>query len=116
MAGDESDEVERVVMLQRLKSDAVDDYVEAHEDVPDSVVEAMEEGGVEEYELYVYDDIAIGIMDVHDLDEFEERYGSDPDNQAWEERVGEFKRSGVDPDEMEMPVMERIWSLSGAKE
>jgi len=50
------------------------------------------------------------------LAEFEEAYGSDPDNQAWEERVGEFKRSGVDPDEMEMPVMERIWTLSGAKE
>jgi L-rhamnose mutarotase len=94
-----------------LKPDAVDDYVAAHENVPDSVVEAMHEGGVEEYELYLFEDTAVSIMEVHDLGEFEDVYASDPDNQAWEERVGAFKRSGVDPDEMEMPVMKRIWSL-----
>jgi L-rhamnose mutarotase len=116
MSTDNSDDLARVVMLQRLKQDAIDDYVAAHDDVPDSVVDAMNEGGVDEYELYVYEDIAVGIMDVRDLDEFEDVYGDDPDNQAWEERVGEFKRSGVDPDEMEMPVMERIWSLSDERE
>ncbi|WP_248517962.1 L-rhamnose mutarotase [Salinarchaeum laminariae] len=111
MSADKSDDLERIVTVQRLKSDAVDDYVAAHDDVPDSVVEAMEDGGVAEYELYVDGDIAIGIMEVEDLEAFEDVYGSDPDNQKWEERVGEFKQSGVDPDEMEMPVMERIWSL-----
>jgi len=111
-----SDDLERIVMLQRLKPDAVDDYVAAHDDGPESVVEAMEEGGVAEYELYVHDDIAVGIMEVEDLAEFEAVYGSDPDNQAWEERVGEFKRSGVDPDEMEMPVMDRVWSLEDERE
>lgn len=114
MTNTEGTDLERVVLLQRLKPDAVDDYVEAHDDVPDSVVEAMREGGVEEYDLYVYDDVAVSVMDVRDLAEFEAVYGSDPDNEAWEERVGEFKRSGVDPDEMEMPVMERIWSLDDA--
>jgi L-rhamnose mutarotase len=113
---DDGDDLERVVMLQRLKSDRVDDYVEAHDDVPDSVVAAMDEADVEEYELYVYDDLAVGIMDVPDLERFEAVYGSDPDNEAWEERVGEFKRSGVDPDDMEMPVMEKIWAFSEAKD
>lgn len=116
MSADGSDSLDRVVMVQRLKSTAVDEYVAAHDDVPESVVEAMEEGGVAEYELYVHDDIAVGIMEVEDLTEFEDVYGNDPDNQAWEERVGEFKRSGVDPDEMEMPVMERIWSLDDERE
>jgi L-rhamnose mutarotase len=116
MSADETDDLERVVMLQRLKPDAVDDYVAAHDNVPDSVVQAMNDGGVEEYELYVYDDLAVSIMEVADLDEFEAVYGSDPDNQAWEERVGAFKRSGVDPDEMEMPVMEQIWSLAAERE
>ena len=116
MSVDEPADLERVVVVQRLKADAVDEYVEAHDDVPDSVVEAMTEGGVEEYELYVHDDVAVGIMDVRDLDEFEAVYGRDPDNQAWEDRVGEFKRSGVDPDEMEMPVAERIWALSDETE
>jgi L-rhamnose mutarotase len=116
MSTDDSNDLERVVVLQRLKQDAINDYVAAHDDVPDSVADAMNEGGVDEYELYVYEDIAVGIMDVRDLDEFEDVYAADPDNQAWEERVGEFKRSGVEPDEMEMPVMERIWSLSDERE
>jgi len=116
MSDDESADTERVVVLQRLKPDAVDEYVSAHEDVPDSVVSAMEKGSVDEYELYVHDDVAVGIMEVADLAEFEAVYGSDPDNRAWEERVGEFKRSGVDPDDTEMPVMERVWSLSDARD
>lgn len=111
MASERANELERVVMLQRLKSDMVDAYVAAHDEVPSSVVESMRSGGVEEYELYVYEDIAVSIMEVADLDEFEAVYGSNPDNRAWEERVGKYKLSGVDPDEMEMPVMERIWSL-----
>lgn len=110
-----ANDLQRVVMIQKLKADAVGGYVEAHEDVPDSVIEAMEEGGVETYELYVQDDVAVSIMDVEDLTEFEEVYGDDSRNQAWEERVGRFKRSGVDPDDMEMPAMERIWSLNEAQ-
>jgi L-rhamnose mutarotase len=111
MQKDGSGDLERIVVVQRLKPDAVDEYVTAHDDVPDSVVESMRDGGVEEYELYIYEDIAVSIMEVADFEEFEDVYASYPDNQAWEERVGAFKRSGVDPDDMEMPVMERIWSL-----
>lgn len=116
MTATDSTDLERVVLLQRLKPDAVDEYVAAHDDVPDSVVEAMQKGGVEGYELYVHDDIAVSVMDVRDLEEFEAVYESDPDNREWEERVGEFKRSGVDADDMEMPVMERIWSLREAED
>ncbi|WP_459191119.1 L-rhamnose mutarotase [Halosimplex sp. J119] len=112
MTAAEADDLERVVLLQRLKPDATEEYVAAHEDVPDSVVEAMRDGGVENYDLYVHDDIAVSVMDVRDLEEFEAVYESDPDNQAWEERVGQFKRSGIDADDMEIPTMERIWSLS----
>lgn len=57
------DELQRVVLCQRLKSDAVDDYVAAHQSVPDSVVETMEAADVESYELYVKDDIAMPTMD-----------------------------------------------------
>jgi len=115
MTADDADG-ERVVLLQRLDPDAVDDYVAAHDDVPDSVVEAMNEAGVEEYELYVEGDVAVSVMTAPDLAEFEAVYEQYPDNREWEERVSQFKRSGVDPDDMEMPTMERIWSLDDERE
>lgn len=80
MSIDDPEDLEQVIILQPLKSEAVDGYREAHNEVPDSVIESMNESGVEEYELYAYEDIAIGIMSVHDLEEFEIIYGSDPDN------------------------------------
>lgn len=113
---EDTEDLERVVMLQRLEPDAVDDYIEAHDDVPDSVIDAMDEADVAEYELYVHDDVAVGIMEAPDLERFEEVYGRDPRNEEWERRVAEFKRSGVDPDEMEMPVMDQIWALSDDRE
>jgi len=112
----EEDDSERVVLLQRLQPDAFDDYVAAHDDVPDSVVAAMEEADIEEYELYVKGDVAVSVMTVPDLEEFEEIYEQYPENHEWEKRVSQFKRSGIDPDDMKMPEMERIWSLDEARD
>jgi len=105
-------DTEQVVMLQRLDPNKIDGYVEAHDDVPQSVTEAMERAGVEEYRLYLRDEIVIGVMELPSLKRFQEEYGSDPANEEWEECVSEFKQAGVDPDEMKMPVMEEIWSFT----
>lgn len=109
MSTDDSDDLERVVMLQRLKQDAVDEYVAAHDDVPDSVVDAMNEGGVDEYELYVYEDVAVGIMDVRDLDEFEDVYGDDPDTRPG--KSGSENSSG--PASTPTRWRCRLWNASG---
>ena len=108
---DETD-TEQVVMLQRLDPNKVDEYIEAHEDVPQSVSDAMERAGVEEYRLYVHNEISVGVMELPSLEGFQEEYGGDPANEEWEERVSKFKQEGVDPDEMEMPVMEEIWAFT----
>lgn len=110
------DDLEEVVMLQRLKPDRIDEYDEAHEDVPQSVIDAMERADVADYRLYRRKEIVVGIMWLPSLDRFEEEYGADPENEAWETRVGQFKQEGVDPDEMEMPVMDLVWSLSSERE
>jgi L-rhamnose mutarotase len=103
---------ERVAILQRLDPTQVDEYVEAHEEVPEAVSSAMKQGGVEEYELFVTGNIAVGVVTVNDFDTFVEQYRDDPQTQEWEARVDQFKLSGVDPETMEMPTMERIWRLS----
>lgn len=102
---------EQVVILQRIKPEMTDEYVDAHDDVPQSVIDAMIEGGVHEYRLYLRDEIAVGVVEVEDMEEFQERYESDPENEEWEAFVEQFKTDGIDPDDMEMPVMEEIWSL-----
>ena len=107
----DTDTVERAAMLQRLKPDRVDDYLEAHEDVPDAVADAMERGGVKQFQLFVHDDLSIGYIEAEDLDEFIEEYTADPECQDWEERVDEFKTSGVDVEGAELPLMGHVWSF-----
>lgn len=113
---DSTDDLERVAMIQHLDPDRIDDYLEAHEKVPEPVVERMRESGVETFELFVEDDLSIGYVELEDFDRFVEEYSADPDCQAWEERVGEFKTSGVDTDDSDIPLMDHVWSLDDASE
>ncbi|WP_224337677.1 L-rhamnose mutarotase [Haloprofundus halobius] len=108
----ENQDLEQVAILQRIKPEMTDEYIEAHDNVPESVIDAMVEGGVYEYRLFLRDEIAVGIIEVEDMEQFQERYESDPENEEWESHVEQFKTEGIDPDNMEMPVMEEIWSLS----
>lgn len=112
----DDNDLEQVAMIQRLDPERADDYVEAHDDVPDPVVERMTESGVERFLLFVEDGLSIGILEVEDFDRFVEEYSADPDCQEWEDRVGEFKRSGVDTDEGAIPTMDLVWSLEDATE
>jgi L-rhamnose mutarotase len=109
--GESGSGTERILLVQRLKPDRVDEYVEAHDDVPDRVVELMEDNGIQRYDLYLYDDLAISHVEADDFDAFQAAYGDDPEAEEWEERVTAFKRSGVDPETGEMPDAERIWSF-----
>ena len=107
-------ETERVVYVQHIDPDHVDDYLEAHENVPEAVTDAMERGGVERFDLFVEGTVAVCVMDVEDLDAYEATIDGNEGVEAWERRVGEFKRSGVDPDAPsgeQLPYATRIWSF-----
>ena len=104
---------ERAVYLQRIDPDRRDDYIEAHDDVPEGVAEAMRRGTATEFELYVLDDVAVCVLEVEDLDAYLESVEGDAAVEEWERHVARFKREGVDVDDDEesIPFMERIWSL-----
>lgn len=106
-----SDHLDRVLLVQDLKPDRVDDYVEAHEDVPDPVVDLMAEHGIRRYDLYLHDGMSISHIVAEDFDAFVEAYGDSPEAEEWEERVSAFKRSGVDPETGAMPLADRIWTF-----
>ena len=108
-----ADETDRAVYIQRIDPDQHEEYLEAHEDVPEGVTEAMRRGGATELELYLRDDIAICVLECDDLDAYLETVDGDEAVEEWERFTGQFKREGVDIDAEEpIPFMERIWSLS----
>lgn len=105
---------ERIVYVQRIDPDRRRDYVEAHDEVPDGVTAAMERGGVEQFELYVRDDVAVCVAEIEDREAYLEAVTGDPAVEAWERHVAQFKREGVDvdaPEDEQIPFMERIWSF-----
>lgn len=110
---------ERAVYLQRIDPERRGEYVEAHEDVPDGVVEAMDRGGVTDFELYVRDDIAVCVLECEDVDAYLDAVDGDEAVAEWEAYTGQFKRDGVDPDadpDEGIPFMEKIWEYSPADE
>ena len=105
-------DTERAVYVQRLDPDQREAYVAAHDDVPEGVTDAMERGGVEEFELYVRDDVAVCILECADLDAYLDAVDDDEVVAEWERYTGQFKQSGVDADadpEAGIPFMERVW-------
>jgi L-rhamnose mutarotase len=112
-------DTERAVYIQRLDPDQRDAYVEAHDEVPDGVTDAMEQGGVEEFELYVRDNVAVCILECADLDAYLDAVDGNDAVAEWERYTGQFKESGVDADaspEAGIPFMERVWRFRPAGE
>ncbi|WP_276253110.1 L-rhamnose mutarotase [Halomontanus rarus] len=115
MVADDTDH-DRVAMIQHLDPDRVDEYLEAHENVPDAVAEQMRASGVETFELFVEDDISVGYLEVEDFERYVAEYSENPECEKWEREVGEYKRSGVETDDAEIPTMDHVWSLDDATE
>jgi L-rhamnose mutarotase len=110
-----TDDTERAVYVQRLDPEKREAYVEAHEDVPEAVTDAMERGGVTEFDLYVREDVAVCILECEDLDAYFEALDGDEAVAEWERYTGQFKQEGVDAEadpEEGIPFMERVWNFS----
>ncbi|NGM70508.1 L-rhamnose mutarotase [Natronolimnobius sp. AArcel1] len=109
-----TDDLERAVYLQRIDPDRKDEYVAAHDDVPDGVTDAMERAGVERFDLYVRDDIAVCILEAEDISAYDDVMADDSTVQEWERHVAQFKTAGVDVDAAEddqIPYMDQLWSF-----
>lgn len=112
-------DTERAVYVQRIDPDKRDEYVDAHDDVPEAVTDAMDRGGVEEFELYLRDDIAVGILECVDLDAYLDAVNGDEEVAEWERYTGQFKKEGVDADadpESGIPFMDCIWRFDPEEE
>ena len=112
-----TDGTEMVSYLQRIDPERKEEYIDAHDDVPAGVTDAMERGGVEEFRLFVRGDIAVCVLTAEDPDSYFEEVDGDPDVEAWERRVSRFKKEGVDVDANgeTIPLMDEIWSFESDK-
>ncbi|WP_227377660.1 L-rhamnose mutarotase [Haladaptatus halobius] len=109
-----SSNTERAVYIQRIDPEYREEYLEAHENVPKGVSQAMERGGATEFELYVRDNLAVCILEAEDIDTYLEEVDGDEAVEEWERYVAQFKSEGVDVDNEDEPIpfMECIWTLS----
>lgn len=107
-------DTERAVYVQRIDPDRRQEYVDAHDDVPEGVTDAMERGTVTDFELYVRDDLAVCVLEAEDVDAYLDAVTGDPAVEEWERHVAQFKREGVDvdaPEDEQIPFMDRLWSF-----
>jgi len=112
---EQSHVTERAVYVQRLDPDRREEYVAVHDEVPDGVTDAMERGGVTNFELYVRDDLAVCLLECEDVDAYLDAVADDETVAEWEAYTGQFKREGVDPEadpETGIPFMDRIWRFT----
>lgn len=108
-------DTERAVYVQRIDPERKQEYLDAHDDVPEGVTDAMERGTVTEFDLYVRDDVAVCIVEAEDLDSYVDAVTDDPVVDEWERHVAQFKREGVDvdaPEDEQIPFMDEVWSFS----
>ncbi len=108
-------ELERAVYVQRIDPEHTEEYVAAHDDVPEAVTDAMDRAGVARFDLYVRDDVAVCILEADDIDAYNEEMAENPAVRDWERHVAQFKTDGVDVDaesDETIPYMDRIWSFA----
>jgi L-rhamnose mutarotase len=113
-----SETLERSVYIQRIDTDHREQYIDAHDQVPVGVTDAMRRGGVKEFELYVRGDMAVCILEAEDVDAYFDSIDGDAAVEEWERYVAQFKQEGINIDDKDetIPFMECIWTLSeGAK-
>lgn len=107
-------DTERAVYIQRIDPNHREAYVEAHNEVPDTVTNAMERGNIISFDLYLRDNIAVCILEAPDIDAYLDAIDGDKDVAEWERYTSQFKREGVDADadpKEGIPFMDRIWSF-----
>ena len=112
-----NDSLENAAYVQRVHPDHVDDYVAAHESVPDGVTEAMARAGVETFRLFLSGDIAVCYLEAPDIQAYIDEVANDPEVVEWERTVAAFKTDSVDVDAAQsdqIPFMDEIWTLTGS--
>ena len=90
----------RYVMINELKPEHVQDYIDMHMNCPSSELykgqlDALKEAGAEECIVYMWKNYSILIVKTDDIDAYMKKLGETHANQIWEEKALVRKRNQI---------------------
>lgn len=89
--------MERVAFTMRLLPGAETEYRERHAHVWPEMLQALKDGGVSDYSIYLLDDRLIGIFDVVDFDAFRAHMAAQEVNDRWQADMARLIDPCTDP-------------------
>jgi L-rhamnose mutarotase len=89
--------MERVAFTMRLLPGAEAEYRERHAHVWPEMLQALKDGGVSDYSIYLLDDRLIGVFDVVDFAAFREHMAALEVNDRWQADMARLIDPCTDP-------------------
>jgi L-rhamnose mutarotase len=90
--------MERVAFTMRLLPGAEAEYRRRHANVWPEMLQALRDGGVSNYSIYLLDDRLIGIFDVDDFDRFRAYMDAQEVNDRWQADMTRLIDPCTDPE------------------
>jgi L-rhamnose mutarotase len=90
--------MERVAFTMRLLPGAEAEYRRRHANVWPEMLQALRDGGVSNYSIYLLDDRLIGIFDVEDFDRFRVYMDAQEVNDRWQADMTRLIDPCTDPE------------------
>jgi L-rhamnose mutarotase len=87
--------VARAAFVMRIRSDKVEQYVEAHRGVWPDLREAISASGIRNYSIYLYGNLAFGYLEADDLDRAWVYLAEQDANQRWQDAMAEYLEQRV---------------------
>ncbi|MFT4041530.1 MAG: L-rhamnose mutarotase [Gordonia sp. (in: high G+C Gram-positive bacteria)] len=91
---------QRVCFTMKLRSDRIDDYLAAHQDVWPEMLEALRTTGWHNYSLFLrrHDGLVVGYLETDDFDRARELMAQTAVNEKWQSQMAEYFDAGTNPD------------------
>jgi L-rhamnose mutarotase len=89
--------MERVAFTMRLLPGAEAEYRRRHANVWPEMLQALSDGGVSNYSIYLLDDRLVGIFDVEDFDRFRAHMDAQEVNDRWQAEMADLIDPCTDP-------------------
>lgn len=107
----------RYVMINELKPEHVQDYIDMHMNCPSSEIykgqlDALKEAGAEECIVYMWKNYSILIVKTDDIDAYMKKLGETHANQIWEEKATPWFANATKFDgSCEMEFLQKVFDM-----
>lgn len=89
--------MERIAFTMRLLPGAEAEYRERHARVWPEMIQALRDGGVSSYSIYLLDQTLVGVFDVEDFERFRAHMAAQEVNERWQADMARLIDPCTDP-------------------